>query len=274
MDMSNEHALQLTRRHFFGRASTGIGVAALASLLQSDGLGASTTSSGILSNPHFAPKAKRVIYLFMSGAPSQIDLFDHKPKLHDMFDKDLPDSVVNGQRFTTMTSGQSRFPIAPSMFKFAQHGQSGAWMSELLPHMSSIVDDLTIIKTVNTEAINHDPAITYIQTGSQIAGASRALGAWLSYGLGSHATKICRHSSCCISTVKAKRAKPRRCTANGCGERDSCPSQTSRRQLAFVAGDPVLLLISNPTELTARIFDASQHARPAGSVQRRATTIC
>ena len=186
--VDHELALKLTRRHFFGRASTGIGVAALASMLQADGYGATDASlsrtGGVLTEPHFAPKAKRVIYLFMSGAPSQIDLFDHKPKLNDMFDQDIPDSVVNGQRFTTMTSGQSRFPIAPSMFKFSRHGQSGASMSELLPHMSSIVDDLAIIKTVNTEAINHDPAITYIQTGSQIPGRP-SLGAWLSYGLGS-----------------------------------------------------------------------------------------
>ena len=125
-------AAQMTRRHFFGRSATGIGAAALASLLKADASG----NDGILTKPHFAPKAKRVIYLFMSGAPSQIDLFDHKPKLHDLFDKDLPASVIDGQRFTTMTSGQKRFPIAPSMFKFAQHGQSGAWISELMPHLS------------------------------------------------------------------------------------------------------------------------------------------
>ena len=186
--ITQDQALKLTRRHFFGQASTGIGVAALASMLQADGYGgtrpAAERTGGILAEPHFAPKAKRVIYLFMSGAPSQIDLFDHKPKLNDMFDKDLPDSVVNGQRFTTMTSGQARFPIAPSMFRFSKHGQSGAEMSELLPHMASVADDLAIIKSVNTEAINHDPAITYIQTGSQIPGRP-SLGAWLSYGLGS-----------------------------------------------------------------------------------------
>lgn len=185
MNSNDPRLLKLTRRHFFSRTSTGIGVAALASLLESDGYSATAgVNGGILSQPHFAPKAKRVIYLFMSGAPSQIDLFDHKPRLNDMFDKDLPDSVVNGQRFTTMTSGQSRFPIAPSIFKFARHGQSGTWMSELLPHMSKVVDDIAVIKTVNTEAINHDPAITYIQTGSQIPGRP-SLGAWLSYGLGS-----------------------------------------------------------------------------------------
>jgi Protein of unknown function (DUF1501) len=181
--------LQLTRRHFFGRSATGIGAAALASLMNPPlfAAGASEGSSvdgGVLGGPHFAPTAKRVIYLFMSGGPSQLDLWDYKPKLIDQFDADLPDSIRMGQRITTMTSGQKRLPIAPSMFKFAQHGKSGAWVSELLPHTSQIVDDLAVVKTVHTEAINHDPAITYIQTGAQIPGRP-SLGAWLSYGLGS-----------------------------------------------------------------------------------------
>ena len=138
---------------------------------------------GILKSTHFPPTAKRVIYLFMSGAPSQLDLYDYKPKMQEWFDKDLPDSIRQGQRLTTMTSGQKRFPIAPTIFKFARHGQSGAWVSELLPHTAKCVDDMAIIKTVNTEAINHDPAITYIQTGAQQPGRP-SLGAWLSYGLG------------------------------------------------------------------------------------------
>ena len=120
----------------------------------------------------------------MSGAPSQLDMYDYKPKMDDLFDTDLPESVRMGQRLTTMTSGQTRFPIAPSMFKFAQHGQNGTWMSELLPHTATIADDIAVIKTVHTEAINHDPAITYIQTGAQIPGRP-SMGAWLSYGLGS-----------------------------------------------------------------------------------------
>ena len=120
----------------------------------------------------------------MSGAPSQLDTWDYKPKMQDWYDKDLPDSVRNGQRITTMTSGQKRFPIAPSIFKFAQHGKHGAWVSDLLPHTAGIVDDIAVLRTVNTEAINHDPAITYIQTGSQLPGRPSA-GAWLSYGLGS-----------------------------------------------------------------------------------------
>ena len=174
-----------TRRHFFGRSATGIGTAALASLVNPQLFGNQpTTQLGAMGATHFAPRAKRVIYLFMSGAPSQLDMWDYKPQLQDWYDKDLPDSVRNGQRITTMTSGQKRFPIAPSTMKFSQHGQHGAWVSETLPHTAGIVDDLAVIKTVNTEAINHDPAITYIQTGSQLPGRP-STGAWLSYGLGS-----------------------------------------------------------------------------------------
>ncbi|MEC8160242.1 MAG: DUF1501 domain-containing protein, partial [Planctomycetota bacterium] len=184
-----EAALVETRRHFFGRTAGGIGTAALASLVNpqlfaGNGDGTMDRVGGLEELPHFAPKAKRVIYLFMSGAPSQLDMWDYKPKMNDWFDKDLPDSVRNGQRITTMTSGQKRFPIAPSTFKFDQHGQHGAWVSELLPHTAGMVDDLAVVKTVNTEAINHDPAITYIQTGSQLPGRP-STGAWLSYGLGS-----------------------------------------------------------------------------------------
>ena len=186
MDPIREQRLLQTRRHFFGRSAAGIGVTGLASLTNPElfaGAPSAPRGRGILENPHFAPKAKRVIYLFMSGAPSQLDLFDHKPQMTGLFDTDLPDSVRMGQRFTTMTSGQKRFPVAPSRFKFAQHGQSGAWLSELLPHTASIGDEIAIIKTVHTEAINHDPAITYIQTGSQKPGRPSS-GAWLSYGLG------------------------------------------------------------------------------------------
>ena len=186
MNPLREAELIETRRHFFGRAATGIGTAALASLLNPKLFASPTPSSqtGLPDLPHFAPKAKRVIYLFMSGAPSQLDMWDYKPKMQDWFDKDLPDSIRNGQRITTMTSGQKRFPIAPSKFKFSQHGKHGAWVSELLPHTAGIVDDLAVVKTVHTEAINHDPAITYIQTGSQLPGRP-STGAWLSYGLGS-----------------------------------------------------------------------------------------
>lgn len=190
MNPIRESKLIETRRHFFGRSAAGIGTAALSSLLN-ENVRATTAADGtdpqlggIPGIPHFAAKAKRVIYLFMSGAPSQLDMWDYKPKMNDWYDKDLPDSVRNGQRITTMTSGQKRFPIAPSTFKFSQHGQEGVWISELLPHTAKVVDDLAVIKTVNTEAINHDPAITYIQTGSQLPGRP-STGAWLSYGLGS-----------------------------------------------------------------------------------------
>ena len=186
MDPRLEYELLQTRRQFFSRSAKGIGAAALASLLNPQLFAGQVKPGvdGVMKAFHHEPKAKRVIYLFMSGAPSQLETYDYKPKMGDMFDVDLPDSVVMGQRFTTMTSGQTRFPIAPSMFKFAQHGKSGAWVSELLPETAKIVDDLAIVKTVHTEAINHDPAITYIQTGSQLPGRP-SMGAWLSYGLGS-----------------------------------------------------------------------------------------
>jgi hypothetical protein len=191
MNPFDEYALAETRRHFFARAGVAIGSVALASLMgerrsawATDPPSAIRPSAGILPAPHQVPRAKRIIYLFMSGAPSQMDLFDYKPSLDQLFDTDLPESVRMGQRITTMTSGQKRLPIAPSMYRFARHGQSGAWVSELLPHTAGVIDELAVIKTVHTEAINHDPAITFIQTGHQLPGRP-SLGAWISYGLGS-----------------------------------------------------------------------------------------
>jgi hypothetical protein len=181
MDPRLENQLLLTRRHFFGLGSTGIGVAALAGLLNGDLHAAGEALPGL---PHFPPRAKRVIYLFQSGAPSQMDLFDYKPKLTEFRGSDLPESIRMGQRLTGMTATQSTFPVAPSLFKFAQHGNSGAWVSELMPHTAKIVDQLCFIKSMHTEAINHDPAVTFFQTGAQIAGRP-SIGAWLSYGLGS-----------------------------------------------------------------------------------------
>src|SRR4051812_43046516 len=182
--MSPFHLLQ-TRRQFFGRSATGIGAAALASLLGDDLRAADDLkTSGALPKLHFAPKAKRVIYLFMSGGPSHLDLFDYKPKLKEHFGQDLPASVRMGQRITGMTSGQKTLPVAPSLFKFAQHGKAGTWVSELMPNVATIADDMAVVRSLNTEAINHDPAITYIQTGSQQPGRP-SLGAWLSYGIGS-----------------------------------------------------------------------------------------
>ncbi len=183
MDPFQRYMQTMTRRHFFRQGGLGLGSAALASLVGSGQATAHEARGGLPGLPHFAPKAKRAIYLFMAGAPCQMDLFDYKPKMGEFFDKDLPESVRMGQRLTTMTSKQKRFPIAPSKFKFKQYGQHGAWISELLPHTAKMVDDIAIIKTLNTEAINHDPAITYICTGHQLPGRA-SLGSWLSYGLG------------------------------------------------------------------------------------------
>ncbi len=180
MDPLLESRLLLNRRQFFGRAATGIGSLALASLLGKDAF----ANNASTQFPNFPAKAKRVIYLFQSGAPSQLDLFDWKPEMANRFDQDLPDSVRQGQRLTGMTSGQKRFPVAPTIFEFKQHGNSGAWVSELMPHVARVSDKLCFIKSMYTEAINHDPAITFFQTGSQIAGRP-SIGSWLSYGLGS-----------------------------------------------------------------------------------------
>lgn len=169
----------LTRRYFFGKAAAGLGTAALASLLQAD------ESSGVTPGiPHFPPTAKRVIYLFQSGAPSQMDLFDYKPRLRDLAKTELPDSIRGGQRLTGMTSGQTSFPVAPSIFPFQQHGNSGAWVSSLMPNVAKVADDLCFVKSMYTEAINHDPGVTFFQTGFQIAGRP-SIGSWLAYGLGS-----------------------------------------------------------------------------------------
>ena len=188
MNPTDEYISLETRRQFLGKSAKGFGLAALYSIL-GDGLmgktnATSLTGSRFLSTTHFRPEAKRGIYLFMSGAPSQLDMYDYKPAMRAMFDKDLPESVRKGQRLTTMTSAQVRFPVAPSIYEFERVGQSGAWMSELLPYTKKIADDIAIVKSVWTEAINHDPAITYIQTGNQNPGRP-SLGAWLSYGLGS-----------------------------------------------------------------------------------------
>src|SRR5579871_3183206 len=192
MDPLRESELLVTRRQLFGRAALGVGTAALGRLLAMGGMGAIASAfadpvhGGLPGFPNFAPKANRVIYLFMSGGPSQLDLWDYKPKLNDLFNADLPDSVRRGQRITTMTSGQTRFPIAPSLYKFAKHdnGGDGIWVSELLPHTAEVVGELCVVKSMWTQAINHDPATTFIQTGSQIPGRP-SMGAWLSYGLGS-----------------------------------------------------------------------------------------
>jgi hypothetical protein len=183
--MINELNRFLTRRQLFGLTAKGIGIGALASLFNQDGLGDVVSSSGGQPGiPHFPPKVKRVIYLHQSGGPSQFETWDYKPSMEKLHGIELPESVRNGQRITGMTSGQSSFPCVKSIYKFAQHGQSGTWVSELLPHTAKVVDDLTVIKSVHTDAINHDPAITMIQTGFQQPGRP-SFGAWASYGLGS-----------------------------------------------------------------------------------------
>jgi hypothetical protein len=170
-----EHARTITRRHFLGSTGTIVGSAALASLLPR-----------ATQAQHFAPKAKRVIYLFQSGGPSHLELFDYKPRLHALHGSELPSSIRQGQRLTGMTSGQTSFPVIASKFGFHRQGKSGTWLGDLLPHTSRIVDDICIIRSMHTEAVNHDPAITLIQTGSQQPGRP-SLGAWASYGLGTEA---------------------------------------------------------------------------------------
>ena len=187
MSFPIEEYVQLeTRRQFFTKMGKGLGGVALSSMLANNPLKAAMNlieGRGALGASHFAPKAKRVIYLFMSGAPSQHDMFDHKPYMKLWHDKDLPDEIRGGQRLTGMTSKQERFPIASSIYDFKQYGESGAWVSELMPHTAKMVDDIAFIKSMWTEAINHDPAITYIQTGRQTPGLP-SLGSWISYGLG------------------------------------------------------------------------------------------
>ena len=188
MDPIVESQLIENRRQFFRRAATGIGSLALASLLRPNVFAAeqksAATHGGLPGLPHFAPKAKRVIYLLQSGAPSQMELFDHKPSLKALHGKPLPDSVRQGQRLTGMTSKQKSFPIVNPPFAFRQHGESGTWISDLLPHLSKVVDDICVIKSMHTEAINHDPAITFFQSGHQQPGRP-SIGSWSSYGLGS-----------------------------------------------------------------------------------------
>lgn len=187
MDPRTETLLHLTRRQLLGRGLNAAVAAALATLVNKDAGAAPAEAplrvGGLANLPHHPATAKRFIYLFMSGGPAQMDLYDYKPLVAKLFDRDLPDSVRQGQRFTTMTSGQKRFPLAPSMFKFGQHGDCGRWVTELLPHTAKVVDDLSFINSVHTNAINHDPAITFIQTGRELPGWP-SLGSWLAYGLG------------------------------------------------------------------------------------------
>ena len=230
---------RVTRRTFLQRAAGGIGLAALGGLM---GQPAKATGMvGLPDFPNFAPKAKRIIYLFQSGAPSQMDLFDPKPQMTARRGENLPASIRKGQRLTTMTSGQSTFPVAPSMFRFDQYGQSGAWFSELMPHMSGLADEWTMIRSLHTEAINHDPAITFMQTGSQLAGRP-SIGSWMAYGLGSENADLPAYVVL---------------TSFGSGRRDDQPLYDRLWSAGFLpakhqgvkfrnSGDPVLYL-SNPS---------------------------
>jgi len=243
--MHDDWVLQMTRRHFFARTAIGLGSAALAHLLAADGALAgeskSAALSGVMSEFHHPPKAKRVIYLFMSGGPSQIDLFDYKPLLNEMHGEELPDSVRQGQRLTGMSANQATLPLAGSVFKFQQHGQSAAWLSELLPHTASVADDLCFIKSMVTQAINHDPAITFFQTGSQIAGRP-SIGAWLSYGLGSANENL---PAFCVLVTKDKGGQPLYERLWGSG---FLPA--AHQGVQFRPGKDAVLYLANPDGIT------------------------
>jgi hypothetical protein len=191
MDPICEHNAGLTRRSFFGKSAMGIGSAALASLLNMDARAEEKKGriGGLSELPHFAPKAKRVIYLLQNGAPSHVDLFDYKPKLREWHGKQIPDEIVKGKRFSTMTSGQTARPVLAEITKFAQHGKSGAWVSDFLPRTAEIADDLCFIKSMHTEAVNHAPAITFFLTGGEQPGRP-SMGSWLTYGLGTETQNL------------------------------------------------------------------------------------
>ncbi|MFP6762063.1 MAG: DUF1501 domain-containing protein [Planctomycetaceae bacterium] len=252
MNPFNEHQLWINRRHFFGRSAAGIGTAALWSLLQQDGDAADSRSNppvqranapAITGFPDLVRKAKRVIYLFQSGAPSQMDLFDNKPALARLRSSELPDSIRQGQRLTGMTSRQESFPVAPSAFRFTQQGDSGVEISELLPHISGVADDLCVIRSMHTEAINHDPAITFFQTGFQLAGRP-SIGSWLSYGLGSENDDL----PAFVAMVSGAGGQPLYDRLWGSG---FLPSKYQGVKFGSV-GDPVLYL-SNPEGLDGEI---------------------
>ena len=245
--MNNTHVnFEMNRRDFFGKFALGLGGVALSGLLRRDAFAAGAPVNpyaGIGGFPNFAPRAKRIIYLFMSGGPSQMDLFDHKPMLNQLNGQELPASVRMGQRLTGMSGNQSSLPLAGSAFKFQQHGRSGAWVSELLPHTAKIVDDLCFIKSVHTEAINHDPAITFLQTGSQLAGRP-SFGAWLSYGLGSANDNLPAFVVLISRNATSDQPLYARLWGNG-----FLPSLHQGTQ--FRAGKDPVLYLNNPAGITA-----------------------
>jgi len=230
--------LTLTRRHFLRGAGLGLGTLALSTLLPA----ACAADRGILGAPHFPAKARRVIYLFQSGGPAQQDLFDYKPLLNEKNGEQLPEHVRGQQRLTTMSVNQSSIPLAGSVFKFARHGRGGAWLSELLPHTAAIADQICFIKSMYTEAINHDPAITFFQTGSQIAGRP-SLGSWLSYGLGSMNDNL---PAFVVLVTKGKGDQPLYARLWGNGFLDS-----RHQGVKFAAGKDAVFYLSNPEGVSA-----------------------
>ena len=230
----------VNRRTFLNRFGMGLGALALADLMNP--AGAQAAPGGVLTELHHAPKAKRVIFLFQAGAPSQMDLFDYKPVLNERHGEQLPDAVRQGQRLTGMSGNQSSLPLVGSPFKFSQHGESGAWVSELLPHTAKIVDDLCFIKSMHTEAINHGPAVTHVQTGSQFPGRP-SIGAWLSYGLGSENDNL---PSFVVMVTKDKGGQPLVSRLWGSG---FLPSR--HQGVRFRSGKDPVLYLSNPDGIEA-----------------------
>jgi hypothetical protein len=231
--------LGLSRRQFLNRFGMGLGGLALGQLLGGS-TPAARAGAALSGLPHFAPKAKRVIYLFQSGGPSQLDLFDYKPLLNERNGEQLPDSVRGGQRLTGMSANQASLPMAGSIFKFDQHGENGVWVSELMPHTAKIVDDLCLIRSMYTEAINHDPAITFLQTGSQLSGRP-CIGSWVSYGLGSDNENL---PAFVVMVTKGKSGQPLYARLWGSG---FLPSRNQGVQLR--AGKDPVLFLSNPGEI-------------------------
>ncbi|MBL8227590.1 MAG: DUF1501 domain-containing protein [Bryobacterales bacterium] len=234
----NSEKLHVSRRQMLRNVSSGLGVAALANLLGAD------EGNGLPGIPHFAPKVKRVIYLFMSGGPSQMEMFDHKPRLEEWRGTDLPDSVRMGQRLTGMTATQTKFPVVQSLFKFKQHGQSGAWASDLVPHTAKVMDKLTFIRSMHTEAINHDPAVTFFQTGFQLAGRP-SIGSWLAYGLGSENKDLPAFVVMISSTDRGDQPLYDRLWSSGF-------LPTRYQGVKFRSGGDPVLYLSNPEGISAQ----------------------
>ena len=235
----HQYAAMHSRREFLSRSAMGLGALGLASLMNPLSAASKGTASDVasVSLPHFAPRAKRIIYLFQSGAPSQMDLFDHKPLLQEMYGQELPPSVRQGQRLTGMTAGQTSFPLAGTLFDFQRYGESQAWMSELVPHQAAIADELCFIHSMHTEAINHDPAITFIQTGSQFPGRP-SMGSWIDYGLGSMNENL---PAFIVLVTKGKGGQPLYARLWGNG---FLPSQ--HQGVQFRAGKDPVLYLTNP----------------------------